>query len=68
MGYCEMIDGLIDRTENELGYGLHTVTTGGLGSLFLGKLRHAHAYRSELTLVGIKLLHDRIVDTKNTEK
>lgn len=62
-GYCDLIDGLLTRTVSELGEKADIVLTGGLSSLFHGRLSHSTRLVPEVTLEGIRLLHDH---RKNT--
>jgi type III pantothenate kinase len=58
-GYAAMVDGLVDRLVEELGFRCRIIATGGLASL-IGK----HAKRIEeldpnLTLEGLRILYER---------
>ena len=58
-GYAAMVDGLVDRLVEELGFPCRVIATGGLASL-IGK----HAKRIEeldpnLTLEGLRILYER---------
>jgi type III pantothenate kinase len=58
-GYAAMVDGLVDRLVEELGFPCRVIATGGLSSL-IGK----HATRIEeldpnLTLEGLRILYER---------
>jgi type III pantothenate kinase len=56
-GYCDLLDGLLERTIKEVGTPCEVVLTGGLAPLFLGKLRTPFKYLPNLTLEGIEILY-----------
>lgn len=56
-GYCDLIDGLIDRVNAEIGRPVSLALTGGVASLFHDRLRHKTQLIPDLTLEGIRLLH-----------
>lgn len=58
-GYCSLVDGLINRIWNELGYKTETVMTGGLSEIFLGHLLTVKNIDQNLTLKGLKLIFDQ---------
>lgn len=62
-GTADMIDGLLDRFEAELGPPASIVATGGLAPLILGVCRHELTFDSSLILRGLKAVYD-----KNTKK
>lgn len=56
-GYCDMICGLLNRIEAELGSPFTTILTGGLSGLFQERLGRRVVIEPNLTLSGIALLH-----------
>lgn len=58
-GYCDMIDGLIDRMERELAETPKVILTGGVGPLFQARLKRKLPWNPDLTLEGIALLAKR---------
>ena len=58
-GYTDMVDGLLGRVESEIKARCEVVLTGGLGSLFQGRLTHETDYRPDLTLEGVYFIHER---------
>lgn len=57
-GYCELISGLIRRTEKELGDKADCVLTGGFSFLFEGRLLCETRFIPDLTLEGISIIYD----------
>ncbi len=55
-GYADMIDGLLARTERELGEPITVCLTGGLGVLFVDRLQRHSDYLPDLTLDGVRLI------------
>ncbi len=62
-GYCDMIDGLLDRTQRECGEPCEVALTGGLSPLFQGRLRTRALLLPNLTLDGIALLYAHSLNT-----
>ena len=58
-GYVCMVDGLVDRIRDEVGYPADVIATGGLGSLIAPLSRTISHYDADLTMVGLRLLHER---------
>lgn len=56
VGYLELVDGLIERFERELGVIPHIVATGGLGELFTKHSRKIKNYDPHLTLRGLRII------------
>lgn len=56
-GYCDAIDGLLDRLQKEVGAPCEIVLTGGLAALFHPKLRSVTRLLPDLTLEGTSLLY-----------
>lgn len=59
LGYCDLIDGLLARTEAELKEKPTVVLTGGFAFLFQEKLKVSTTTLPDLTLEGIRLLYER---------
>jgi len=58
-GTCDMIDGMIDRFEKEMGPVSSIVATGGLAPLILGHCRHEIIHDKNLMLKGLLVLYNR---------
>lgn len=58
-GSAAMIDGLIDRMENELSQKLTVVATGGLAGCIVPYCRREVAYEPELLLKGLSVLYEK---------
>lgn len=56
-GYCDTLDGLIRRFEEELGTECHVVLTGGTSDLFHSRLKKKTKLLPNLTLEGIELVY-----------
>jgi len=56
-GQAAMIDGLIERTIDELGYDAKVVATGGLSSRIVPDCRHEIIIDNELTLKGLAIIY-----------
>jgi type III pantothenate kinase len=56
-GYCDAIDGLLDRLQKELNSHCDIALTGGLSSLFHSKLRAKTKLLPDLTLEGTAMLY-----------
>ena len=59
LGYCCMVDGLVEQIWKQLGFQTRTVMTGGLAHLFLGQLHTVATIDKDLTLKGLPLIMDR---------
>ncbi len=57
MGAAAMIDGMIDRMEQELGYQTTVVATGGIGRFVLGMCNHEILYDKDLLIKGLAALY-----------
>jgi type III pantothenate kinase len=57
-GYCDMIDGLLKRTVDELGAAADVVLTGGYSALLKPHLKTSSQVLPNLTLDGIELLYN----------
>ncbi len=58
-GNAAMIDGVIDRMEEELGAKGSLVATGGLASLIIPLCRHNINYDDDLLLKGLEILYEK---------
>lgn len=58
-GFVGMIDGILERLEEELGPELKTVATGGQGRLITRSSRLVKRYEEDLTLEGLRLIWER---------
>ncbi|MEM6902813.1 MAG: type III pantothenate kinase [Pseudomonadota bacterium] len=59
-GYVGLIEGLLRRTAEELAVDhLTVIATGGLGGLFAEHISAIQHYDPDLTLRGLKIIHDR---------
>ena len=58
-GSAAMIDGLIDRMEDELGQKLTVVATGGLAGCIVPYCKREVAYEPELLLKGLAVLYEK---------
>ena len=57
-GYLGLIEGLLNRLQDELQTGITVISTGGLGRTFAENSDKIHIFDGDLTLKGLKLLHD----------
>lgn len=57
MGAACMIDGMIDRMEEELGYETTVIATGGIAKFVLPMCRHHIIYDKDLLLKGLAALY-----------
>ncbi len=59
LGAASMIDGMIDRIEEELGYKTTVVTTGGLSKVIIPLCKHDIIVDDDLLLKGLKIIYDK---------
>lgn len=58
-GNAAMLDGLVDRIEEELGTPVHTVATGGISRFILPLCRREICYDKDLLLKGLYLIYEK---------
>ena len=58
-GSASLVDGLVERLENELGFTCEVIATGGLASLIAKHSKKIGAVEPDLTLTGLRILHER---------
>ncbi len=58
-GTAAMLDGLIDRAEEELGEKATVVATGGLSKDVISLCRHSILYHENLLLDGLRLIYEK---------
>ncbi len=58
-GNVSLVDGVLEKMKAELGEGTHIVATGGLAPLIAKGSSHIQSVEPDLTLEGLKLIHDR---------
>jgi type III pantothenate kinase len=58
-GYVGLVDGLVERLKEELGYPCSVLATGGLARLIAPLSRTIEDVDDVLTLVGLRILHER---------
>ena len=58
-GYAGMVDAVVERIREEVGFETRCIGTGGLARLFSDACRTMETVDEMLTLRGLKILHDR---------
>lgn len=58
-GHAAMLDGLIDRVEEELGQPVHAVITGGLSRIVVPHCKREIIYDEDLLLDGLAILYEK---------
>ncbi|MBX3228982.1 MAG: type III pantothenate kinase [Labilithrix sp.] len=58
-GYVGLVDGLVDRLVDEMGFPCAVIATGGLARLIAPLSRKIEDVDDELTLTGLRILHER---------
>ena len=59
IGTAAMLDGFVERFEEELGEKATVVVTGGLGRAISEACRHDMAYDKDLLIEGLKIIYDK---------
>jgi type III pantothenate kinase len=57
-GYAGLIDGIVNRIQEELGEKAMVVATGGYAGIIAKESKTINKVNPDLTLIGIKLIHD----------
>jgi type III pantothenate kinase len=58
-GYVGLVDGLVERLKEELGYPCSVIATGGLARMIAPMSKTIEEVEDELTLVGLRILYER---------
>ncbi len=58
-GHLAMVEGMIERTRDELGTDAQVIVTGGLAPLFAGRSSLFDHFDPDLTLHGMRIIYDR---------
>ncbi len=58
-GEASRIDGMIDRFQEELGYEVKVIATGGLSGVIIPHCKHRIVQDPDLMLEGLKLIYDK---------
>jgi type III pantothenate kinase len=64
-GYVGLVDGLIDRLVDELGYPCKIIATGGIAKVIGPLSARIEEVDDELTLVGLRILYERNVSPES---
>lgn len=64
-GYAAMVDGLVDRLVEELGFPCRVIATGGLASLIGKHAKRIEKFDPDLTLEGLRILYERNTKTRD---
>jgi type III pantothenate kinase len=65
-GYAAMVDGLVEKLQQELGFPCRVIATGGLSSLIGKHSKRIEQLDPNLTLEGLRILYER--NTKASSK
>jgi type III pantothenate kinase len=57
-GHVSMVEGMVHRFRRELGENSKAVATGGLADLIAAQTDIFHAVNPELTLIGLRMIHE----------
>lgn len=57
-GYCGLVDGLVQRMRDELGFPVKVYATGGQALIIAEECQHIDVVDPKLTLDGLRLLYD----------
>lgn len=63
-GNASMLDGMIDRIENELGYPVKVVATGGLAGVVVPNCKREIITDDSLLLKGLNIIYNKNIDKK----
>jgi len=66
-GYVSMIEGILARIEDELGYKCSVIATGGLAKLYSNAIEAIEHVDDELTLKGLLYIHTHITKSASKE-
>ena len=67
-GYLGLVDGILARMKREVPEIKRVIATGGLATLFSEDSEHIDEFDPELTLKGLKIIHDRNRGAKRGRK
>ena len=59
LGNASCIDGMLDRIEEQLGYKVTAIATGGLSKVIIPNCKHKIIEDQELLLKGVKVIYDK---------
>ena len=59
LGNASCIDGMQDRIEEQLGYKVTAIATGGLSKVIIPNCKHKIIEDQELLLKGLKVIYDK---------
>ncbi|HEY2407787.1 MAG TPA: type III pantothenate kinase [Polyangiaceae bacterium] len=65
-GYASLVDGLVDRLQQELGFSCRIIATGGLSALIAKHSARIQETDPNLTLEGLRILHERSLSTADS--
>ena len=64
-GTAAMLDGLLDRLEEELGEPVTPILTGGLSGLIAPACRHPFHLEPDILIAGLQILYEKNTAAKN---
>jgi type III pantothenate kinase len=67
-GWASLVDGLVDRFVAEMGAKPRVIATGGFAPLIAPHSRHIELVDLDLTLIGLRLAHDKLRDASQPEQ
>lgn len=62
LGYVELVNGMLERIVAELDGDPAIIATGGLGKLFEQHCPRIVAWEPDLTLIGLRMIHDHLTE------